>query len=129
MPIVPVTESKHATVSNAEVPGPSDISSESHDGTIQKWSRQEVLQLLHLYRKNEETFSEENVKWNLKIWNKKYIKTVDHNNKSGNDVKTCSSFDELSAIFACNPSVEPVAVCSNRSGYKKANNKEEFLES
>ena len=55
----------------------------------------------------------------------KYIKTVDHNNKSGNEMKTCSFFDELNEIFACNPSVLPPAECSNRNGYENATDKEE----
>ena len=50
---------------------------------------------------------------------------MDHNNKSGNNFKTCSCFDELNEIFACNPSVEPIAECSNRKGYTKALDKEE----
>ena len=44
-------------------------------------------------------------------------------------MKTCSFFDELNEIFACNLFVEPVAECSYRKGYtavdKKAVGEEE----
>ncbi|XP_068757597.1 uncharacterized protein [Montipora capricornis] len=45
-----------------------------------------------------------------------FTKTVDHNNVSGNDKKTCPYFEELNDIFGMTPSVKPVAVCSNRAG-------------
>ena len=45
-----------------------------------------------------------------------FTKTVDHNNVSGNDKKTCPYFEGLSDIFGMTPSVKPVAVCSNRAG-------------
>ena len=35
-----------------------------------------------------------------------YTKTVDHNNKSGNDKKTCPYFEELSHIFVITPLLE-----------------------
>lgn len=41
---------------------------------------------------------------------------LDHNNKSGNDKKTCPYFQELSDIFGMTPAVKPVALCSNRAG-------------
>ena len=40
-------------------------------------------------------------------------------------MKTCSFFDELNEIFACDPFVEPVAECSNRKGYKAVDEEEE----
>ena len=111
-----------------------------------KWTNPEVLQLLILYKANDEKFCDP--KWKKKaVWEEiskqmkrhgylqrsvskcevkfktlkqKCVKTVDHNNKSGNDSKTCSYFNELNEIFACNPFVEPVAECSNRKGYTKA---------
>ena len=52
-----------------------------------------------------------------------YVKTVDHNNKSGNSLKSCSFFDELNEIFACNPFVEPVAECSSKKRYKAIDKK------
>jgi hypothetical protein len=56
----------------------------------------------------------------LNYGKQEYVKTVYHNNnKSGNDSKTCSYFNELNEIFACNPLVEPVAECSNGKGYIK----------
>ena len=45
-----------------------------------------------------------------------FTKTVDHNNQTGNDKKTCPYFEELSDIFGMSPAVKPVAVCSNRAG-------------
>lgn len=121
---------------------------EFSDNQKQKWTKPEVQQLLILYKANEEKF--QNPKWKKKaIWKEiskemnqygysytsdqcqvkfknlkqTYVKTVDHNNKSGNSLKSCSFFDELNEIFACNPFVEPVAECSNRKGYKAIDKK------
>ncbi|CAB4020754.1 Hypothetical predicted protein [Paramuricea clavata] len=115
----------------------------SSDNQSQKWTKPEVQQLLILYKAHEEKFHDP--KWKkISIWKEiakemnqhgysysdhkcqvkfknlkqTYVKTVDHNSKSGNSFKTCSFFDELNEIFACNPSVVPVAECSNRKGYK-----------
>ena len=52
----------------------------------------------------------------LKNLKQNFIKTVDHNNKSGSDKKTCPYFEEHSDIFDLTPAVKPVAVCSNRAG-------------
>lgn len=46
-----------------------------------------------------------------------YVKTVDHNNKSGNDRKICPYFDELSEIFGMSPSVTPPSTASSRHGF------------
>ena len=118
-----------------------------------KWTTPEVLQLLQLYKVSEEKFKDPKKKkkaiWEeisrqmhdhnypysaskcevkFKNLKQKYVKTVDHNNKSGNDSKTCSYFEELDAIFAYNPSVCPIAECSNRKGYMKVVNRELLLE-
>ncbi len=123
---------------------------DSSENQTSKWSKPEVQQLLILYKAHEDKFQDP--KWKKKaIWKEiskemnqygysytsdkcqvkfknlkqTYVKTVDHNNKSGNSLKTCSFFDELNEIFACNPFVEPVAECSNTKGYKKAVDEEE----
>ena len=46
-----------------------------------------------------------------------YVKTVDHNNRSGNDRKICPYFDELSEIFGMSPSVTPPSTVSSRQGF------------
>ena len=105
-----------------------------------KWSRPEVLLLLSLYRDREQLFKDKKTKtktlWEeiardmrqegyeytgsqcetkFKNLKQNYTKTVDHNNVSGNDKKTCPYFEELSEIFGMTPCVKPVAVCSNRA--------------
>ena len=45
-----------------------------------------------------------------------YISTVDHNNTSGNDHKTCAYFDEMSSLFQQDPRIQPVTLCSRRAG-------------
>lgn len=45
-----------------------------------------------------------------------YISTVDHNNTSGNDHKTCAYFDEMSSLFQQDPRIQPVTLCSSRAG-------------
>lgn len=121
---------------------------ESSENQAPKWTKPEVQQLLILYKAHQDKFQDP--KWKKKaIWNEiskemnqygysytsdkcqvkfknlkqTYVKTVDHNNKSGNSLKTCSFFDELNEIFACNPFVKPVAECSNRKGYKVVDKK------
>ena len=106
-----------------------------------KWSRNEVLFLLSLYKERENFFKDKKSKkktlWEeiskemqekgygytgaqcetkFKNLKQNFTKTVDHNNVSGNDKKTCPYFEELSDIFGMTPSVKPVAVCSNRAG-------------
>lgn len=106
-----------------------------------KWSRNEVLFLLSLYKERENVFKDKKSKkktlWEeiskemqekgygysgaqcetkFKNLKQNFTKTVDHNNVSGNDKKTCPYFEELSDIFGMTPSVKPVAVCSNRAG-------------
>lgn len=49
----------------------------------------------------------------------KYIKTVDHNNQTGNTPKKRSFYEQLADIFAFNPFVLPVAECANLAGFKK----------
>lgn len=44
---------------------------------------------------------------------RKYTETKDHNNKSGNDPKTCKFYDELEDVLGDKPCVAPVAVASN----------------
>ena len=58
----------------------------------------------------------------VKIKNLKqtYVKTVQHNNKSGNSLKSCSFFNELNEIP---PFVNPVPECSKRKGYKAIDKK------
>ena len=48
-----------------------------------------------------------------------YISTVDHNNTSGNDRKTCACFDEMNKVFQKDARIQPVAVCSSCAGTKK----------
>ena len=87
---------------------------EFSDNQKQKWTKPEVQQLLILYKANEERF--QSPKWKKKaIWKEiskemnqygysymsdqcqvkfknlkqTYVKTVDHNNKSGNSLKSC----------------------------------------
>lgn len=45
-----------------------------------------------------------------------YISTVDHNNTSGNDHKTCAYFDKMSSLFQQDPRIQPVTLCSRRAG-------------
>ena len=106
-----------------------------------KWSRNEVLFLLSLYKERENFFKDKKSKkktlWEeiskemqekgygysgaqcetkFKNLKQNFTKTVGHNNVSGNDKKTYPYFEELSDIFGMTPSVKPVAVCSNRAG-------------
>ena len=47
-----------------------------------------------------------------------YISTVDHNNTSGNDRKTCAYFDEMSTLFQQDARIQPGTLCSSRAGTK-----------
>ena len=120
-----------------EVENPDNFESQGTFSQV-KWSRSEVLFLLSLYKEREHRFKDKKSKkktlWEeiaremreqgydytgpqceTKFKNLKqgYTKTVDHNNKSGNDKKTCPYFEELSHIFVMTPCVTPVALCSN----------------
>lgn len=41
---------------------------------------------------------------------RKYMETKDHNNKSGNDPKTCKFYEELEEVLGEKPCVKPIAV-------------------
>jgi len=66
-------------------------------------------------------------KW--KDLKRKYMETKDHNNKSGNDLKTCKFYEELEEVLGEKPCVQPVAVASNRNRkimrFKEQNDSEE----
>ena len=49
-----------------------------------------------------------------------YIATVDHNNTSGNECKTCAYFDEMSNLFKKDGRIQPVTPRSSRVGTKIA---------
>lgn len=61
-------------------------------------------------------------KW--KDLKRKYMETKDHNNKSGNDPKTCKFYDELEEILGEKPCVKPIAVASNLRKRKPASSEE-----
>lgn len=44
---------------------------------------------------------------------RKYMETKDHNNKSGNDPKTCKFYEELEEVLGEKPCVKPVSIASN----------------
>ncbi|XP_071577461.1 uncharacterized protein [Temnothorax nylanderi] len=44
---------------------------------------------------------------------RKYMETKDHNNKSGNDPKTCKFYEDLDEILGEKPCVKPVSLASN----------------
>lgn len=48
------------------------------------------------------------------------METKDHNNKSGNDPKTCKFYEELEEVLGEKPCVKPVAVASNLIKRKRA---------
>ena len=109
-----------------------------------QWSREEVLALLDVYEKRRGDFKDPK-KRNKDVWEtigaemeelgfadkrndceikfknmkRTYISTVDHNNTSGNDRKTCAYFDEMNKLFQKDVRIQPVAVCSSRAGTKK----------
>lgn len=70
-----------------------------------------------------EELKKSNPKWHKKTpiqcenkWKdikRKYMETKDHNNKSGNDPKTCKFYDELEEVLGEKPCVQPVAIASN----------------
>lgn len=99
----------------------------------------EVRCLLYLWRDNQKHFKsmksrnvwilisnelqKSNPEWKKKTamqcenkWKdikRKYMETKDHNNKSGNDPKTCKFYEELEEILGEKPCVKPVAIASN----------------
>lgn len=44
---------------------------------------------------------------------RKYMETKDHNNKSGNDPKTCKFYEDLEEVLGEKPCVKPVSLASN----------------
>ena len=107
-----------------EVENPDNFESQGAFSQV-KWSRPEVLFLLSLYKEREHRFKDKKSKkktlceeitremreqvydytgpqCETKFKNLKqgYTKTVDHNNKSGNDKKTCPYFKELSLFMS-----------------------------
>ena len=111
------------------------------------WSKEQVLALLDLYEKRRNDFKDPK-KRNKDVWEaiakgmeevgfpdkrnagdcesklknlkRSYISTVDHNNTSGNDRKTCTYFDEMSNLFQQDAHIQPVTLCSSRAGTKIA---------
>ncbi|XP_043285711.1 uncharacterized protein [Venturia canescens] len=49
----------------------------------------------------------------IKDIKRKYTETKDHNNKSGNDPKSCKFYEELDEILSEKPNITPVALASN----------------
>ena len=112
-----------------------------------QWSKEQVLALLDLYEKRRNDFKDPK-KRNKDVWEaigkgmeelgfpdkrnagdceskfknlkRSYISTVDHNNTSGNDRKTCAYFDEMSKLFQQDARIQPVTLCSSRAGTKMA---------
>ena len=107
-----------------------------------KWSKEETLSLLALYKESQPLFADPKRKkkaiWEgiadgmkalgysysaakcetkFKNLKQSYIKTVDHNNQTGNDRKTCQFYDELSDIFGMCPTVSPPSVASSKDGF------------
>ena len=56
----------------------------------------------------------------FKTLKKSNIGTVDQNNTSGNDRKTCAYFDEMSNLFQQDARIQPVTLCSSRAGTRIA---------
>ena len=109
-----------------------------------KWTREEVLCLLQLYKDHQDDLRDPKQKKRM-VWEEisqkmirqgynysstkcevkfknlkqKYTKTVDHNNQTGNEHKTCSYYEEMEEIFALSPFVTPVSECSSMEGNKK----------
>ena len=110
-----------------------------------QWSKEQVLALLDLYEKRRNDFRDPK-KRNEDVWEaigkeleelgfpdkrnavdceskfknlkRSYITTVDHNNTSGNERKTCAYFDEMSNLFKKDARIQPVTRCSSRVGTK-----------
>ncbi|CAH3020113.1 unnamed protein product, partial [Porites evermanni] len=114
---------------------------------LKQWSKEQVLALLDLYEKRRNDFKDPK-KRNKDVWEaigkgmeelgfpdkrnagdceskfktlkRSYISTVDHNNTSGNDRKTCAYFDEMSTLFQQDARIQPVTLCSSHAGAKIA---------
>lgn len=144
----PVSFCGGGSVSTDSEDGPSSHSSVNSGNMIRRrmWSKEEVLALLDIYGNMRDDFKDPK-KRNKDIWEtigkemeklgfndksspgdceskfknlkRAYTNTVDHNNTSGNDRKTCAYFDELNALFEKDVRIKPVAVCSSRAGTKK----------
>ena len=97
-----------------------------------KWTREEVLCLLQLYKDHQDDLRDPKQKKRM-VWEEisqkmirqghnysstkcevkfknlkqKYTKTVDHNNKTGNEHKTCSYYEEMEEIFCPEPICDP----------------------
>lgn len=112
-----------------------------------QWSKEQVLALLDLYEKRRNDFRDPK-KRNKDVWEaigkemeelgfpdkrnagdceskfknlkRSYTTTVDHNNTSGNERKTCAYFDEMSNLFQKDARIQPVTLCSSRVGTKIA---------
>lgn len=116
-----------------------NIFAASHISSASWKDDNEVRCLLYLWRDNQKHFKsmksrnvwtlisnelrKSNPEWKKKTavqcenkWKdikRKYMETKDHNNKSGNDPKTCKFYEELEEILGEKPCVKPVAVASN----------------
>ncbi|KYN18239.1 hypothetical protein ALC57_09486, partial [Trachymyrmex cornetzi] len=111
----------------------------------------EVKYLIYLWRDHQNNFKSKKSRnvWTLicqelkkasPIWNKKtpiqcenkwkdlkrkYMETKDHNNKSGNDPKTCKFFKELEEVLGEKPCVKPIAIASNLNRKRTLSSKKE----
>ena len=108
-----------------------------------RWSRSEVLQLLHFYRQKKDRFGNVSVK-NKTVWEeisvdltnlgiscsakmcetkmknlkRSHVQWIDHKEKSGNDrMRKGVYYDELHDILAKDDNIEPQAVCSSIDGH------------
>ena len=93
--------------------------------TSVRWKKKSVWQMIssEIEEMQKEKGSFDYPSWKQcegrwKTMNKAYRKTVDHNNRSGNDRKSCPYFEELDALQHDRPNVNPVATCSS-SGLKR----------
>ena len=119
-------------------PSPVESSSSSENGAKKSWTREDTLALIEHYRNRRDGFRDPKIK-NKQVWEQiaeamkidgvscfgakecetKFTACIDHNKISGNDPKKCSFFEELQELFSNDDAIEPVAVCSNRMGYRK----------
>lgn len=90
---------------------------QDYQNHFQKMKSRDVWPLI------SEELKKSNPKWHKKTpiqcenkWKdikRKYMETKDHNNKSGNDPKTCKFYNELEEVLGEKPCVQPVAIASN----------------
>lgn len=99
----------------------------------------EVRCLIHLWQANQNHFKtmksrdvwsliskaliKTNPEWKQKTYiqcenkwkdiKRKYMETKDHNNKSGNDPKTCKFYEDVEEVLGEKPYVKPVSLASN----------------